>query len=94
MDPRDIIIRPIVTEGSMALLEQQKYVFVVALKANKTQIRHAVEEIFNVKVKSVNTMRVMGKEKRMGRHAGRTPNWKKAIVTLQPGETIELFEGI
>ncbi|MGI6036249.1 MAG: 50S ribosomal protein L23 [Limnochordia bacterium] len=94
MDARDIIIRPIVTEGSMALLEQQKYVFVVALKANKTQIRHAVEEIFNVKVKSVNTMRVMGKEKRMGRHAGRTPNWKKAIVTLQPGETIELFEGI
>jgi len=94
VDPRDIIIRPIVTEGSMALLEQQKYVFVVALKANKTQIRHAVEEIFNVKVKSVNTMRVMGKEKRMGRHAGRTPNWKKAIVTLQPGETIELFEGI
>jgi large subunit ribosomal protein L23 len=94
VDARDIIIRPIVTEGSMALLEQQKYVFVVALKANKTQIRHAVEEIFNVKVKSVNTMRVMGKEKRMGRHAGRTPNWKKAIVTLQPGETIELFEGI
>ena len=94
MDPRDIIIRPIVTERRMSNLENGKYVFVVPLKANKTQIKSAVEEIFNVKVKSVTTMRVRGKLKRMGRHVGRTPDWKKAIVTLQPGETIELFEGI
>ncbi len=94
MDPRDIIIRPIVTEKSMAYLQEGRYVFRVPLKANKTQIKDAVEEIFNVKVKSVNTMRVRGKMKRMGRHVGRTPDWKKAIVTLQPGETIELFEGI
>jgi large subunit ribosomal protein L23 len=94
VDPRDIIIRPIVTERSMSYLENGKYVFVVPLKANKTQIKSAVEEIFNVKVKSVTTMRVRGKLKRMGRHVGRTPDWKKAIVTLQPGETIELFEGI
>ena len=94
MDPRDIIIRPIVTERSMSYLEKGRYVFVVPLKANKTQIKSAVEEIFNVKVKSVTTMRVRGKLKRMGRHVGRTPDWKKAIVTLQPGETIELFEGI
>lgn len=93
MEARDILIRPIVTEKSTALMEQGKYTFRVPLAATKIQIRQAVEKIFKVKVQAVNTMRYEGKLKRMGRTQGRRSDWKKAVVTLKPGEAIELFEG-
>ena len=93
MEARDILIRPIVTEKSTALMEQGKYAFGVPLAATKIQIRQAVEQIFKVKVQAVNTMRYEGKLKRMGRTQGRRSDWKKAVVTLKPGEAIELFEG-
>ena len=93
MEARDILIRPIVTEKSTALMEQGKYTFRVPLAATKIQIRQAVAQIFNVKVQAVNTMRYEGKLKRMGRTQGRRSDWKKAVVTLKPGEAIELFEG-
>lgn len=93
MEARDILIRPIVTEKSTALMEQGKYTFRVPLAATKIQIRQAVEQIFKVKVQAVNTMRYEGKLKRMGRAQGRRSDWKKAVVTLKPGEAIELFEG-
>lgn len=93
MEARDILIRPIVTEKSTALMEQGKYTFCVPLAATKIQIRQAVEQIFKVKVQAVNTMRYEGKLKRMGRTQGRRSDWKKAVVTLKPGEAIELFEG-
>ena len=93
MEARDILIRPIVTEKSTALMEQGKYTFRVPLAATKIQIRQAVAQIFKVKVQAVNTMRYEGKLKRMGRTQGRRSDWKKAVVTLKPGEAIELFEG-
>lgn len=93
MEARDILIRPIATEKSTALMEQGKYTFRVPLAATKIQIRQAVEQIFKVKVQAVNTMRYEGKLKRMGRTQGRRSDWKKAVVTLKPGEAIELFEG-
>ena len=93
MEARDILIRPIVTEKSTAQMEQGKYTFRVPLAATKIQIRQAVEQIFKVKVQAVNTMRYEGKLKRMGRTQGRRSDWKKAVVTLKPGEAIELFEG-
>ena len=93
MEARDTLIRPIVTEKSTALMEQGKYTFRVPLAATKIQIRQAVEQIFKVKVQAVNTMRYEGKLKRMGRTQGRRSDWKKAVVTLKPGEAIELFEG-
>ena len=93
MEARDILIRPIVTEKSTALMEQGKYTFRVPLAATKIQIRQAVEQIFKVKVQAVSTMRYEGKLKRMGRTQGRRSDWKKAVVTLKPGEAIELFEG-
>lgn len=93
MEARDVLIRPIVTEKSTALMEQGKYTFRVPLAATKIQIRQAVEQIFKVKVQAVNTMRYEGKLKRMGRTQGRRSDWKKAVVTLKPGEAIELFEG-
>ena len=93
MEARDILIRPIVPEKSTALMEQGKYTFRVPLAATKIQIRQAVEQIFKVKVQAVNTMRYEGKLKRMGRTQGRRSDWKKAVVTLKPGEAIELFEG-
>ena len=74
-------------------MEQCKYTFRVPLAATKIQIRQAVEQIFKVKVQAVNTMRYEGKLKRMGRTQGRRSDWKKAVVTLKPGEAIELFEG-
>ena len=92
MEARDILIRPIVTEKSTALMEQGKYTFRVPLAATKVQIRQAVEQIFKVKVQAVNTMRYEGKVKRLGRTQGRRSDWKKAVDTLKPGETIELFE--
>ena len=92
MEARDILIKPIVTEKSTALMEERKYTFCVPLSATKIQIRQAVEQIFKVKVQAVNTMRYEGKMKRLGRTQGRRSAWKKAVVTLKPGETIELFE--
>lgn len=95
MDARDIIIKPIITEKSTSLMaSENKYTFQVDLRANKTEIKQAVEELFKVKVRNVNTMRMTGKTRRMGRFEGKTPNWKKAVVTLEPGHTIEVFEGL
>ena len=95
----DIIRKPIISEASMEKEfdrqgnEINKYTFEVAISANKVEIKKAVEEVFGVEVASVNTMRVNGKEKRMGRFVGKTPDWKKAIVTLaKDSKTIEFFE--
>ncbi len=93
-DFRDIIIKPVVTEKSMDLLADNKYTFIVDRKANKTEIKNAIEGIFKVKVDKVATMIVKGKVKRMGRFEGKTPNRKKAIVTLKPGHKIRLFDGM
>ena len=92
---RSIIIKPLVTEKSSQIRESQnKYLFSVALNANKIEIKRAVEEIFNVKVKSVKTATVTGKVKRLGVYEGKRPDWKKAVVTLEPGQTIDLFEQV
>ncbi|NUQ71101.1 MAG: 50S ribosomal protein L23 [Chthonomonadales bacterium] len=94
-DPYIIIERPLLTEKSMDLSHAGKYTFRVALDANKIEIAQAIEAIFKVKVEKVNTLRVRGKKRRMGRMPeGRTSDWKKAIVTLRPGQTITLFEGL
>ena len=92
----DIVIRPVITEQSMADVADKKYVFQVAIDANKTEIKAAVEEIFGVKVAKVNTIRMMGKMKRTGAYpAGRRAAYKKAIVTLTAdSKTIEFFEGM
>ena len=93
--PHDIIIKPIVTEASMNAMADKKYTFVVNKKSNKTEIKNAVEKVFGVKVASVNTMNMLGKNKRMGVHVGKKADWKKAIVTLtEESKTIEFFEGI
>ena len=95
MDARDIIKRPVITEKSTDLMtSENKYTFLVDLRANKTQIKSAIEEIFNVKVEKVNTVRVRGKIRRMGRYEGRRPDYKKAIVTLADGHSIEVIEGL
>ena len=93
-NPRDIIIRPIVTEKTSVMMKDNKYTFQVAMGANKTEIRQAIEAIFNVKVVNVNTVRVEGKKKRMGRFEGKRSDYKKAIVKLASGNTIPLFEGM
>ena len=91
----DIIRKPVITERSMSAVADKKYVFEVARNAEKTEIKRAVEEIFGVKVKSVNTMNVRGKNKRMGVHEGKTSAWKKAMITLTAdSKTIEMFEGM
>ena len=93
--PYDIIIRPVLTEKSYDGMADKKYAFEVAINANKTEIKQAVETIFGVKVESVNTMRVEGKMKRQGRTQGRRPERKKAYVKLTEGsKTIEFFEGM
>ena len=91
---RQLIKRPVITEKTTKMMEENKYCFVVDPKANKTQIKQAIETIFDVKVKSVNTTNILGKIKKMGRHAGRRPNWKRATVTLKKGSRIEFFEGV
>jgi large subunit ribosomal protein L23 len=93
MDARSVIIHPIVSEKSYALLAANKYTFRIHPDAHKTQVRQAVEEIFNVRVQDVRTMSVKSKPKRRGYTFGRTREWKKAIVQLHPDDTIELFEG-
>jgi large subunit ribosomal protein L23 len=90
-----VVVRPLMTEKSMRLKDERNSVtFEVVPDANKVEIRHAVETIFNVKVRAVRTSTVEGKLKRMGRHQGRRPSWKKAVVTLAPGHKIELVEGV
>jgi len=92
MDPRDLIKRPVITERSTELMEEGKYVFEVDKRANKTEIRQAVEKLFGVKVAAVNTVRVPPKPKRVGGHSGYTSERKKAIVKLTPDSNpIELF---
>jgi large subunit ribosomal protein L23 len=93
VNPRSVIIRPIVSEKSYALLTANKYTFRVHADAHKTQIRQAVEEIFSVRVRDVRTMSVKSKPKRRGYTFGRSREWKKAIVQLHPDDHIELFEG-
>ena len=93
-NPRDILLKPIVTEKTSAMMQDNKYTFKVALGANKTEIRQAVEAIFNVKVVNVNTIRVFGKTKRMGKSEGKRSDYKKAIVKLAEGNTIPIFEGM
>ncbi len=93
MDPRNVLIRPVVSEKSYALIGEGKYTFRVADRAHKTQIARAVEEIFDVNVDAVRTSQVRAKPKRRGLSKGKTRGWKKAVVQLAPGERIELFEG-
>ena len=91
----DIIKKPVLTEKSYAAMADRKYTFEVAVTANKTEVKKAVEEIFGVKVDAVNTMRIQGKMKRQGRTMGRRPERKKAIVTLkEDSKGIEFFEGM
>jgi large subunit ribosomal protein L23 len=94
MNPHDIIIRPLITEKNTNLMQYNQYSFEVDRNANKTQIKQAVQTIFNVRVTAVNTINVRGKLKRRGRTAGYTADWKKAVVTLEAGDRIELFEGV
>ena len=91
MEARDILIRPLITEKTTELMAEGKYVFVVDKNANKIEIAKAVKEVFDVKVDKVNTIRVKGKTKRLGRTSGKRPDYKKAIVKLVAGETIEFF---
>ena len=94
-EPRTIVRRAMVSEKGTRLREKQNgYLFEVSRDANKIEIKRAVEAIFNVKVDSVRTIRVHGKPKRQGRYAGHRPDWKKALVTLAKGSTIELFEQV
>jgi large subunit ribosomal protein L23 len=94
-DPRRIIEVPLVSEkGTGMRMNENKYVFRVDKKANKLEIRRAIEELFKVKVEDVTTMTMHGKPKRLGRFEGRRPDWKKAVVRLKKGETIELFETV
>ena len=94
-NPHDIIIKPIVTEQSMAAMAENKYTFVVSKSANKTEIKKAVEAIFGVNVEKVNTLNYDGKVKRMGRSVGRTASLKKAVVKLTAdSKEIEFFQGM
>lgn len=92
---RTVIRRPLITERGAALQESaNKYLFEVRGDANKVEVKAAVEEMFEVRVAKVNTLNVHGKVKRMGRFQGRRPDWKKAVVTLESGESIDFFEGV
>jgi len=93
MDARQILIAPVVSEKSYSLIEENKYSFRVHDRAHKTQIRQAVEELFDVKVLGVNVVKVQPKPKRRGMSRGKRPGWKKAIVQLREGDRIEIFEG-
>ena len=93
MNARSVLIRPVVSEKSYALLAAGKYTFRVHPRAHKTQIRQAVEDLFDVHVESVNISHVRAKPKRRGMFRGTKPGWKKAIVQLREGETIDIFEG-
>ena len=93
MDVTQVLLAPVVSEKSYQLIEAQKYSFKVHPDAHKTQIRQAVEQLFDVKVVGVNIVKVQAKPKRRGNFKGVKPGWKKAIVQLRAGDTIEFFEG-
>jgi len=96
-DPREVIVRPVVTERSMELSTNEsdpQYAFIVVKDANKVEIKNAVEKLFNVSVAQVNTMNYRGKARRVGRHLGKRPAYKKAIVRLADGESIDVYEGV
>ncbi len=93
-NPHDVLVKPMVSEKSMLLMEENKYAFLVDKKANKIEIKHAVEAAFNVKVLEVTTRIVKGKVKRMGRYQGKRSDTKRAVVTLKPGDKIEIFAGM
>ena len=92
-DPRDVLLAPVISEKSYGLLDENKYTFIVRPDANKTQIKIAVEQVFNVTVLDVNTLNRQGKRKRTRSGFGRRKNTKRAIVSLAPGDRIEIFGG-
>ena len=93
LHPGEVLIAPVVSEKSYGQIVQNRYTFKVHQDAHKTQVRQAVEELFDVKVTAVNIVKVQAKPKRRGIHKGVRPGWKKAIVQLKPGDSIEIFEG-
>ncbi len=93
LHPNEVLIAPVVSEKSYSLIEDRKYSFRVHKDAHKTQVRQAVEELFDVKVLAVNIVKVQAKPKRRGMTRGTRPGWKKAIVQLREGQSIEIFEG-
>jgi large subunit ribosomal protein L23 len=93
LHPNQVLLAPVVSEKSYELIEQRKYAFRVHPDAHKTQIRQAVEELFEVRVQAVNIVKVQPKPKRRGLIRGTKPGWKKAIVQLREGQSIEIFEG-
>lgn len=93
--PYQVVVKPLLTEKGTRLKEEaNQYVFRVAKTANKVEIKQAIERLFKVTVLAVRTVHVRGKAKRLGRFQGRRPDWKKAIATLKPGDSIELYEGV
>lgn len=94
MKEYDVLVKPLVSEKSMMLMAENKYAFEVAKKANKIEIKDAVEKMFDVKVLNVTTRNIRGKVKRQGRYEGKRPDKKKAIVTLRDGDKIQVFEGL
>ena len=94
LHPYAVVVRPLITEKATLLAGERKYAFEVSKRANKNQIRNAIEKAFNVHVTKVNTMTVHGKRRTFGRRVTEARDWKKAIVTLAEGNTIEIFEGI
>jgi large subunit ribosomal protein L23 len=93
LHPNEVLLAPVVSEKSYSLIADRKYSFRVHPKAHKTQVRQAVEELFQVKVERVNISQVKSKPKRRGLHRGTKPGWKKAVVQVREGDTIEIFEG-
>jgi len=94
VNPNDVIIAPVLSEKAVVAMQDGKYTFYVHPKANRVQVKEAVETVFDVDVTKVNLVKVRGKVKRLGRFAGRTENRLKAIVTLKPGQKIEQLEGL
>jgi large subunit ribosomal protein L23 len=93
LHPNEVLLAPVVSEKSYAMTADRKYTFRVHQDAHKTQVRQAVEQLFGVRVESVNVAAVPSKPKRRGVYRGRRPGWKKAVVKLREGETIDIFEG-
>lgn len=93
LHPGEVLIRPVISEKSYAQIAHNRYTFKVHKDAHKTQVRQAVEELFDVKVVGVNILKVQPKPKRRGVTKGARPGWKKAVVQLKPGDSIEIFEG-
>ena len=93
LHPNEVLLAPVVSEKSYGMIGERKYTFKVHQDAHKTQVRQAVEELFEVKVEKVNILKVQSKPKRRGVFRGTRPGWKKAVVQLREGQTIEIFEG-